>query len=208
MSNLFGGLLGEPGSASLMAVRSELHARKARWVRRPGDVYLGTGDILLRHGTFFNGRELPDQYSNLHGPAQECFTNAIEAAKADSSLRLFQGIYSDQDYFTSHAWLVAPDGGVVEVTYITREDQGKSLYRNGSNTLGLKIGAPERIAYAGIEIHLDLALWLASNYEGELDLLPRAAYEVEDMARKGMDGSQLHDFEILRHHYDPDRRSF
>lgn len=204
---LFDELKGEiqkPGTANTIALRRELESRRDRWEMRPGDLYRGAGDYLLRHGTFFTGRALPDAYVQHYGAPNECFNNAMEAALANPDLRYFEGLYADHSSFTPHAWCVAPDGGVVELTWPTRSEHGVEGGIAGANNLGMRIGAPERIAYVGVELHPEFVHWFAFDEVGEFCFFDRPSYD-----KKPVDeGPQVHDFEIYRYPYDKDRRTF
>lgn len=205
MGELFGGLLSDPGKANTIALRRELESRRDRWGMRPGDLYRGAGDYFLRHGTFFTGRPLPDAYVQHYGEPNQCFNNALLAAEANPDLRYFEGLYADHSSFTPHAWCVDPGGGMVELTWPTREDQGHGAYVAGGGIVGMPIGAPERIAYVGVELHPEFVRWFSDEEVGEFCIFDRPSY---DKVVPGHDAGQDHDFEIYRYPYDKDRRTF
>jgi hypothetical protein len=69
----------KPGDGNRLAIRRELETRVQMW-DKPGYLYRGGADYILRHGAFYTGRVLPDQYAHLYGVANECFGNAAAAA--------------------------------------------------------------------------------------------------------------------------------
>lgn len=198
----------KPWWATEIALKLELESRRDRWTLRPGDLYRGGGDYFLRHGQFFHGRALPDKWASLMGPEGNCFENAARAALAHPELRYFEGVYGDQGNFTPHGWCVDQDGEVVEVTYLTRDDQGRGDHVAGNNALGIRLGAPERIGYWGVELNPELVIWFATEHDGGVCMFDRPAYDQADLERKGMDAHQSHDVEILRYPYDPNMKEF
>lgn len=118
--SLFGGLdLGTPASRNEMALKRELELRRTRepysgW----GKVYRTGADLLLQHGRFYQGRRQPEEYKHLAGPMNECYWTSLAACEADPSLRYVEGVVSNGvGSFVSHGWCVAPDGGIVDLTY-------------------------------------------------------------------------------------------
>lgn len=198
----------KPWTANEIALKLELQSRRDRWESRSGDLYRGGGDYMLRHGRFFHGRALPDAWAPLHGEANACFNNSMEAAMAHRELRYFEGVFGSQGNFTPHAWCVDQAGEVVELTWVTRPDQGLGEYVSGNNTLGMLVGAPERTGYWGVEFDPELIHWFAYEHAGEFCMFDRPAYDAASMVAGGMDGSQDHDFEIYRYPYDPTMKEF
>lgn len=198
----------KPGDGNRIAMERELERRRALWVR-PGYVYRGAGDLLLRHGQFYGGREVPDEYKHLVGPESRCFGNALAAAEQDSSLRYCEGIYSPgaSGVFLTHGWCVAPDGGLVELTYPTTEVH---RYRDPRTELDLNrpLTPVETWGYWGVIVHANYARHHEQAYS--LPMLDRDQGEQEDNIRRGGDPADcenVHDFPILKVPYDPDRRS-
>lgn len=115
MSGFLDGVL-KPGQGAEMAVKREMEARRQNWTR-PGYHYRGVGDFLLQHGTFWTGREIPEQYKHLVGVMGSCYANALAAVQADSSLRYVEGVYAviGRD-FHGHAWCIDQNDQIVEVT--------------------------------------------------------------------------------------------
>lgn len=155
MSDLFGGLI-KPGVGGRTALRLELDRRRAAHGHRfpaPEYTYRGGADMCLRHGQDFNGRITPEEYRHLSGPNMRCYMNTLEACEADRSLRYFEGYYSwGKGHFTSHAWCVGPDDGVVELSVETwRVHEGEVHDKRGGRIL-----PPAVWTYWGIEC--DVAL--------------------------------------------------
>lgn len=123
-----------------------------------GHRYQGMADLLLAHGTFFTGRELPEQYRHLRGPEQRCHSNSMAAAiGAYPELRFFTGVYMvvGSKYLT-HSWCVAPDDGVVELTLWDRTEmdaQGAdpSRYSFRTDYGPVPWVPPAMWAYCGVE---------------------------------------------------------
>lgn len=117
---LFGGLdLGTPADRNKHAMTRELELRRKRTPHSGhGRVYLNGADFLLKHGKFYEGREMPDRYAHLMGQMGLCFWNAAAAAEADPTLRYCEGITGvGGGRFVAHAWVLDPDGNVVDLTY-------------------------------------------------------------------------------------------
>lgn len=156
---LFGDML-KPGDAARIALRKELEVRKANW--RFHTVYKGQGDLLLRHGTFFGGRELPDYWEHLRGERNKCHMNALAAVQQDSSLRYFTGLYQVGRVATDHSWAVDENGEVVEVTFPDREDPAGTMLLDGHAIPWLP---PAHWAYVGVELCREMVEWLV-DYQG------------------------------------------
>lgn len=199
--SLFEGVFKDPAEANILAMKRELAQRRENWTRS-GYLYHGGGDFLLRHGAFYSGRQLPDRYAHLFGEPNACFWNALEVAKAHPELRYCEGVYAAHGAFTPHAWCVAPDGGVVEVTWPTRPEHGSEYGRDV--TMKMPLVAAERMAYCGVFFRWELIEWFSETY-GELCLLDRAGYDAQEMVERGFDATQTHDNPILKVPFDPDR---
>lgn len=117
----------KPGEGAMRALRQHLEARQARDVKgkMPHWVYSGPSDLLVKHGTFFTGRELPDQWEHLRGPEQNCHENALAAAEAEPSLRYFTGLYLISGAPNPHSWCVDADGGLLELTIPGADRRGE-----------------------------------------------------------------------------------
>lgn len=154
MTGLFGGLdLGTPASRNELILHRELELRRTREPRSGwGKVYRTGADLLLQHGRFWPGRKQPEQYRHLAGPMGECYWNALKACEADRSLRYVEGIVAcGGSTFTSHGWCVAPDGGVVDLTYPDEMAGGTNVHT------GLPILPHEHWGYWGVFIRPELA---------------------------------------------------
>lgn len=199
MSDLFGGIL-KPGDGSRLSIQRELELRRERW-DRPGYLYRGGADYMLRHGKFYAGRVLPDAYAHFFGESNECFSNSISAALADSSLRYVEGIYSTgHTWYTPHAWCIDPDDNVVELTFPTIDRE------QFHNHLGMPILPPEHWGYWGVIFRPELILdHVKLTDEGCMFDRPPAD---EEFVARGLDTGQTHDFPILKLPYDPNRTEF
>lgn len=151
--SLFGGVdLGTAAQRNEAVVRKELETRRKRW-SDPTTLYRGHGDYLLRHGQFYLGCLLPDQYLPLQGEEGSCFWNAIAACEADPTLRYCEGVYSHgQGSFVAHAWCLAPDDTVLEVTFPTHNWENATNVRTGLDWM-----SPATWAYWGVVFDRRLA---------------------------------------------------
>lgn len=197
----------KPSDGNRIAMQRDLERRRSLWVR-PDYVYRGAGDLLLRHGQFYSGREVPGEYSQYVGGEGKCFLNALAAAEQDSSLRYCEGIYSPgaSGVYSTHAWCIAPDGGVVELTYPTTEVQRFRDPR--SSDPSRPITPVETWGYWGVIVHVNYARHHRDTLS--LPMLDRDRAEQEEHAERGGDPADVenvHDFPILKVPYDPDRRS-
>lgn len=145
MSGFLDGVL-KPGQGAEIAVKREMQARMKKW-DRSGYHYKGVGDFLLQHGTFWTGRELPDQYRSLVGPPGTCYETSLAAAVADPSLRYCEGVYSlvGED-FKGHAWCIDSNDEVVE---LTQPSDPATVSRARSARTRLPFLPVERWAYFG-----------------------------------------------------------
>lgn len=121
MTGLFGGVdLGTPATRNEHALKRELELRRKREPASGfGKVYRNGADLMLTHGEFYPGQLLPEQYHHLAGPLGQCYWNCAAAAEADPTLRYCEGIVaSGGGRFLSHAWCLAPDDGVLDLTWV------------------------------------------------------------------------------------------
>lgn len=187
----------KPGQGSRQTMERELHRRKAiddqayRW--EPGYVYSGAADLLLRHGQFFTGRELPDIYETAE--PQRCFMNALELAEAHPELRYYQGLYLVGTTALHHAWCT-DDDGVIEVTFPTLAidpETGRRVgitdYRGGT----IPWMHPSHWCYCGVEFDPAFVRELADDHDECSVLDPRR----HDDAAQG----EPFDDVIFRHPY-------
>lgn len=199
---LFGGLL-KPGEGGELALRRELERRVTTW-SHTGYLYRGGGDYILKHGSFYQGRALPDEYADLQGPMAQCFWNALTAAKSHPDLRYCEGVYSTGSTSpTPHAWCVGPDDRLVEVTFPTRDGQ----WEDAIDMKGMPIMAPEHHAYMGVIFRTELMDWFSDTY-GEMCMFDRPT--ADSLRFSGLtpdEVAQAHDWPILKVAYDPDRVS-
>lgn len=185
----------KPGKGAELALRRELERRRDEWSRH-GYFYRGAGDLLLQHGRFFTGRELPDTWAHLQGEPNLCFGNALEAVRADPSLTYYEGVYSTGGgHFTTHGWCVGPDGGVVEVTFPTDPEVLEAALT--------PVLPPEHWGYWGVAFTLELADWHFHQPNHGLPMLDRSHRDSQSAPH--LDTSELHDFPILKVPYDPAR---
>lgn len=187
----------EPGGGAKAALQRELELWRDERPLGGGYAYRSGGDFLLKHGTYYQGRELPDEYAHLRGPTRRCFKNAVEAATQDSTLRYCEGVYSTGGtWFTNHGWCVGPDGGVVELTYPTTDLDGLTDARGGP------ILPPEHWAYYGVIHEVALAQFLMDTVG-----LPMLERPPGDVSTGIEDIADFHDFPVLKVPYDPHRTS-
>lgn len=139
----------EPGAGARLAIVSDLRRRVATWpFGDAGFVYKGGADVVLRHGTYYQGGRLPPEYAHLAGPPSRCFLNSIEAVQANpADLRYCEGFYMVDGIATEHGWCLDADNQVVELTFPTDPDAGYVLAGSGMPLL-----PPERWAYMGVVI--------------------------------------------------------
>lgn len=200
MSGLFESFGLKPGEGAQAALRRELERRRSLW-DRTGYHYRGAGDFILQNGAFYAGRELPERYLHLAGEANECFVNSVLACTQDATLTYCEGVYSTgADHFTPHAWCVDPDGGVVEVTFPTRDLE---RYRPGRHFGGLSILPPPSWAYAGVLFpKLEFVAWHLDTHGGSM--LDRPSADAERYGDE-LDFTEDHDWPILKVPFDPMR---
>lgn len=183
------------GAATRHALERELEAWGNRRRLGPDYVYKSGGHFLKAHGSYYQGRELPDQYEHLIGPNRHCFLNALNAVLADSTLRYVEGVYSTGgSHFTNHAWAIDPQGEVVELTYPTKDLDGKFDSHGGP------ILTPEHWGYWGIILHPRLVQWTMDNIG-----MPNLERPPGDTSTGIADIQDAHDFPLLKVPYDPQR---
>lgn len=200
---LFDEMLGSPAARQELILRKALEMRRQRWPHS-GFYYRGAGDLLLKHGKFYSGRELPEQYKHLTGPMQGCFMNAMLAAEANPSLRYCEGVYTTGGgHYTSHAWCLDPAGELLELTYPTEPERiahGLDFHTKQP------VLSPERWGYWGAVFHPEYARAVEDAYEGHA-ILDRP---VHDELFDGGAGLEAHEgrteWPVFRYPYDPDRR--
>jgi hypothetical protein len=114
--------------------------------------YYGLPAILLACGSWFYGRVSSDEYDSAkqwrqkHRPAvQECWYNAQSFCLAHEEARYFEGFatFDDVGEPADHAWIVMPDGKVVDFTFEAAERMAKRQ--------GLACDTRDTV-YAGVEI--------------------------------------------------------
>lgn len=183
------------GAATRLALERELEAWGNRRRLGPDYVYKSGGDFLREHGSYYQGRELPDQYDALTGPSRHCFANALLAVERDPTLRYVEGVYSTGGtHFTNHAWAIDPSGGVVELTYPTKGLDGKFDAQGGP------ILTPEHWGYWGVILHPRLVQW-AFEHIG----MPNFERPPGDTSTGIADIQDGHDFPLLKVRYDEGR---
>jgi hypothetical protein len=194
-----------PGEGAKMALKRELERRVQSGNWGPEYVYQGGSDLILRHGTFFTGREVPEQYQSPAFLPNQCFGNALAAAQQWPELRYFEGVYSTgASHFTPHAWCVDAEGLVVELTMPTRELE---RYHH-PDSMGGRLSTPDHWVYAGLEF--DPAFVEAYMDEYDLPMFDRPTADQKwagelDVGQDGSRGEQ-EGFPILKMVYDPKRK--
>lgn len=190
-----------------LALRRQLQSRlgvertNPRWTSHH---YKGAADLLLQHGRFRVGRELPANYAHLKGAPQECFTNALVACQADTSLRYCEGLWtSGWGSGVLHAWCVDPDERVLEVTMPTEPD----IISRGRNRIGMFQLPPEHWGYWGVIWDTDL---MQAHIDwNSLPTMDRSNAELFEGKRdySQIDASEPHDFPLLKVPYNRYRKS-
>lgn len=208
MSGFLGGIdLGTPGRRNEPIIRRELELRRTRKPRSGwGKVYLNGADLLLKHGRFYPGRPLPEQYEHLRGEFGRCYWNAAEAAEADPSLRYCEGVTtSGAGRFLSHAWCLDPDDGVLDFTWLYAP-HAISAQTN------LAIPPPQHWGYFGVVLQPDLVL--SGDYDmpllgrDVLNEMTRGSQELPDgrlMTPTGIDVTPPDRLPLLDVTYNPSR---
>ena len=191
----------KPGDAGQQALRRELERRRDIW-DRPGYQYRGAGDLILRHGHFWGGRELPEKYTLHRGEESQCFANAMRAAETDPELRYVEGVFSNgSGHFTTHAWCIDPANEVVELTVPTTDPD---RYTDASTRMPYM--PVVHWSYAGVAFSADLVRFHDIELGLGLPMIDRSRADAE-VAGHLVDMTEVHDWPILKVVYDPDRRT-
>lgn len=217
MSFLGGIDLGTPADRQAQVLRRDLELRRDTWAGPPSGpgkglthpyYFRGGADMCLRHGKFRPGRELPDEYTDvwkLKGDGM-CFYNALAACQRDPALRYCEGYCNvGRGNQITHAWCIAPDDGVVDVTYPHHMPEGV-FYTQSLPTL--PVLPPRTWGYWGVifplalvEFHdtepLHLPFFDRPRAE-ELEMRSSGKWTDEDIAPE-------HDHPILKVPYNPER---
>lgn len=154
-----------------------LQARRSAWAHADkGYLYLGGGDLLLRHGQFFSGEELPSQYAQYYGAEGRCFENTLDACEADPTIRYYEGVYAiGSGHYTPHAWGVTPDGHLLEFTMPTDPEM---IALGLEHRTKLPMLSVESWGYWGVEFNATFvrAYW-DSHQEGHVGILDRPSQD-------------------------------
>lgn len=203
MMGLFGDILPPVETRVEQTLRRNLELRrKQRPERWTGYAYQGAADLLLREGKFYPARETPDVYKHLRGAPNECFSNAVYAVTADPSLRYCEGVYNTGfGESVTHGWCIAPDGGVVELTFPTDPEILKISFHGRT---GMPLMPLEHWAYWGVTYHIELAAKAMETIG--LPLLDRSGGELRENVGSPWDMTESHDYPILKLPYDPNRK--
>src|SRR5215831_8910735 len=172
--------LGTPAERQEAALRKALELRRDLWDRE-GFAYRGAGDLLLQHGKFYTGRELPDQYKHLKGTPNQCFVNALEACKSDESLTYVEGVYTiGRSHWTPHAWCLDSAGELLEVTLPTEPEV---IGRGIDAGTGMKIMGLEHWSYWGAIFHPQYVEAVWALQDGHVGMLDRPSHDTLDEGR-------------------------
>jgi hypothetical protein len=201
MSALFDNML-PPAVRNRIAMEKELARRRDIWTHPT--LYKGAGDLLLKHGEFYEGQQIPQEFEHLIGAEQQCFLNALHAAEADPRLTYCEGIWATgSGHFTTHAWCVY-DRKVVEVTAPTEGVENYSI-KLGPGQSTVKMLPVERWGYWGLRVAAPLVRQLCDLHE--LPILDRPS-EDEKLSEDWLDCSDDRTaWPILEHPYSPTRTS-
>jgi hypothetical protein len=180
----------KPGAGAKAGMEKEVANRAAHEQMVPGQWYSGVGEMLKSHGTYFPGRELPDQYEHLVGEEEHCHMNALLACEQDPTLRYFTGWYAVNYDITHHSWCVDPDGEVVEVTYGTKQPEPGTVMGSRPGGTGTPIVAtrlgwmpPSTWSYVGLEFDASFVRrWYDAT--GLLPLLELKGHTTDTIAAK------------------------
>lgn len=212
MSGFLGGIdLGTPAERNKRIFIAELQLRDKqnrsayRFPSSDGYLYQGGGaELVLKHGQFYPGRELPNEYKHLRGEPTMCFNNALVAAETMPELRYCEGYcYTGHGYAFNHGWCVAPDGGVVEVTAPTEWEEAKRYV----NEEGLDFMPVETWAYYGVIVATPFmrATWEYPDNTWDVPLFER---HPQERARSRLTPDELgtpEAYPFLKVPYDPNR---
>jgi hypothetical protein len=197
------GVLPDPAERVRHTLTRDLELRRSdarASAKFSGYAYVGSADLLLQHGRFFTGRQLPEQYAHLYGEPGRCYLSALEAAQADPSLTYYEGVYAAfAGPPCSHAWCVAPDGGVVECAMVSDPVLLAMGHRSGSETPFLP---PEHWGYWGVSFTTQLVD--AHLHRNSLPMFDRSRAELLD-TNDPENVAETHDFPVLKVRYNPNR---
>lgn len=190
--------IASPAERQEKIIRKALELRRSQW-SHDGYLYQGAADLLLRHGKFYSGRRLPDQYVPLLGAESACFQNAMEACEADSSLRYVEGVYTtSHGHYTPHAWCIDPAGQLLEVTVPTDPETLAVLIHSHTKLPYLGI---EHWGYWGAEFDAGFVTAYCEKYQpNNVGILDRPAQDAAEGLPEWRD-----EWPILRDPYDPTR---
>ena len=198
MDDFLGGVLLSPKQRQPAVIVRALEARRDAWPHT-GFYYRGGGDLLLQHGTFFSGRQLPPEYDHFRGSPGFCFNNSFEAAEQDSTLAYWEGVYTiGRGHYTPHAWCCDPNGELVELTLPTTEQE---IERGVEEQTGLPVLGLEHWGYWGCQFDLDYVRAVRESEETYGGLMDRPTQD----AAEGQPEWRT-DWPVLRYPYDPNRK--
>lgn len=197
--------LPSPAQRQEKILRKALELRVKLWPHGDNFLYRGAGDLLLKHGKFYSGRALPDQYKPLKGEMNGCFDNALDATAADPSLRYCEGVYTTgAGHYTQHAWCLDPNGALLEMTYPT--EPALIALATDYHT-GRPVLPPEHWAYWGAVFHPDYVREVRIAQDG-MNVLDRPVHDKLYAADEALDvGEPRTDWPLYHYPYSPDRRT-
>lgn len=190
--------LGTPVEREEKVIRKALEARRDNWPHE-GFVYRSAGDLLLQHGKFYSGRQLPDQYAHHKGIPNQCFVNAMTACERDPTLLYVEGVYTvGRGHYTPHAWCLDPAGKLLEVTLPT-DDETLAVARDFET--GRPFPPLEQWGYWGAVFHPEYVRAIWEGQDGHVGILDRPSLD----AASG-NAEWRTTWPVLTVPYDPDRR--
>jgi hypothetical protein len=204
VTGLFGGSLLTPAQRQKNIIRKALELRVQFWAHGDNFVYRGAGDLLLRHGRFYSGRELPDQYKPLTGEMGRCFFNALEATTTDPHLHYCEGVYTTgSGHYTAHAWCLDPDGELLELTYPTEPERIAGAI---DFTTRQPVLSPKHWGYWGAVFHPDYVRAVMAAQDN-MPVLDRPIHDAL-FDKAGLDSEEPRtDWPIYHYPYNPNRRT-
>jgi len=171
-------------------ILGELEAHREAWAHT-GFVYRSGADLLLQHGEHYRGCPLPP--SVAPGRPGLCFRDAAELALEREGLRYVEGVITDGIGVVNHAWLIDPDGTVIDPALATVADTPEEF---------------SRFAYLGAIFRPELVLEYAARLGvHSAPLLDRIGPDLQPEMPAGTAGlaDYRSDWPILRVPYDPTR---
>lgn len=208
--SLFGGLdMGSPAQRQEATVRKELelhltHRPASGW----GKVYPTGAHLLLKHGRFYPGRELPQEWTHLVGEVGECFWNAMRAAEEHPELRYCEGVTSvGGGRFLAHAWCLDADDHVLDFTWHGAVGQPDFQTR-------IAIQPHEYWGYFGVVIRPELARSVEDmpmlGRDPVAEMLPGMTVNADGqwISRTGLEVTPPESLPFLDVPYDPNRTEF